>query len=63
VNKMLFAELHKNSSGDSRNGKKVAAGRGDDDDAEEKDEEGPSPLLDLALSETGSKLFLLLLVS
>ena len=63
VNKMLFAELHQNSSGDSREGKKVAAERGEDDDAEVKDEEGPSPILDLALSETGSKLFLLLLVS
>lgn len=63
VNKMLFAELHQNSSDDSKTGKKVAAERGDDDDAEEKDEEGPSPILDLALSETGSKLFLLLLVS
>jgi len=62
VNKMLFAELHQNSSDDSRKGKTVAAERGDDDDAEEKYEEGPSPILDLALSETGSKLFLLLLV-
>lgn len=55
VNKMLFTELHQNSSDDSKKGS-----GGDDKNG---DEEGPSPILDLVLSETGSKLFLLLLVS
>ena len=48
VNKMLLAELHQNP--DNKN---------DDDD----DENGTSPILDLVLSDTGSKLFLLLMVS
>lgn len=51
VNKMLLAELHKNEKDDKK--------EGDDDD----DENKPSPILDLVLSDTGSKLFLLLLVS
>lgn len=50
VNKMLLAELHKNSD----------AGKGTEEDEEQ---EIPSPILDLVLSETGSKLFLQLLVS
>lgn len=51
VNKMLLAELH---------GKSPDLGKvGDTDDQDEK----PSPILDLLLSDTGSKLFLLLLVS
>ena len=57
VNKMLLSELHKNSDGDDK--KKTTEG---DDDEEEEDEK-TSPILDLALSDTGSKLFLLLLVS
>mmetsp|Transcript_4424 Transcript_4424/g.9806 ORF Transcript_4424/g.9806 Transcript_4424/m.9806 type:complete len:646 (+) Transcript_4424:123-2060(+) len=48
VNKMLLAELHKNSNAETD---------------EENEEEKPSPILDLVLSDTGSKLFLLLLVS
>ena len=55
VNKMLLSELHKN--GDEK--KKGDDDNMDDDDEEEKD----SPILDLVLSDTGSKLFLLLLVS
>lgn len=55
VNKMLLSELHKNSDGDDK--KKMAA----EEDEEEKEE--TSPILDLVLSDTGSKLFLLLLVS
>lgn len=51
TNKMLLAELHKNPDS------KPAGG----DDGEEGDEQ--SPILDLALSDTGAKLFLLLLVS
>jgi pumilio family protein 6 len=51
VNKMLLAELHKNPE----------ANKGGDGDEEMEDED--SPILDLALSDTGSKLFLLLLVS
>lgn len=49
VNKMLLAELHKNPN--------EKAGE-DGDDEEDK----PSPILDLILSDTASKLFLLLLV-
>lgn len=48
VNKMLLAELHKNS---------------DEKGEEDGEEEKTSPILDLVLSDTGSKLFLLLLVS
>lgn len=60
VNKMLLAELHnKNLSPDSE---KKKDGDGGEDGDEEEDEE-PSPILDLVLSDTGSKLFLLLLVS
>jgi len=55
VNKMLLAELHKNSDLEKAKGGAVA----DDDD---KDEKPTSPILDLVLSDTGSKLFLLLLV-
>lgn len=51
VNKMLLAELHSNP--DSK------GVEDDNDDGEEK----PSPILDLVMSNTGSKLFLLLLVS
>lgn len=47
VNKMLLAELHQNP---------------DSKAASVNDEEKPSPILDLVLSDTGSKLFLLLLV-
>mmetsp|Transcript_28218 Transcript_28218/g.59686 ORF Transcript_28218/g.59686 Transcript_28218/m.59686 type:complete len:647 (+) Transcript_28218:147-2087(+) len=47
VNKMLLAELHQNLDADS---------------SKEQNEETPSPILDLILSETGSKLLLLLLV-
>ncbi|ACI64759.1 RNA-binding protein of the pumilio family [Thalassiosira pseudonana CCMP1335] len=53
VNKMLLAELHQNSD------PKAAASGGEEDEEEEK----PSPILDLVLSDTGSKMFLLLLVS
>lgn len=52
VNKMLLAELHQNPDAE-----KAA------DDDENADEQKPSPILDLILSETGSKLFLILLVS
>ena len=55
VNKMLLSELHKN--GDEKK-------KGDDNDnMEDDEEEKDSPILDLVLSDTGSKLFLLLLVS
>lgn len=54
VNKMLLAELHKNPKADKKGGDK-------DEEMEEEDED--SPILDLVLSDTGSKLFLLLLVS
>eukprot|EP00986_Skeletonema_menzelii_P009596 scaffold4394_cov149-Skeletonema_menzelii.AAC.11 len=47
VNKMLLGELHQNP---------------DDEKNEEDDEDKPSSILDLVLSDTGSKLFLLLLV-
>jgi pumilio family protein 6 len=53
TNKMLLAELHKNSDSESKGGEK---------DGKEEEEE-QSPVLDLVLSDTGSKLFLLLLVS
>ena len=53
VNKMLLSELHKNGD-EKKKGDDM-----DDKDEEEKD----SPILDLVLSDTGSKLFLLLLVS
>jgi pumilio family protein 6 len=56
VNKMLLAELHKNSDLEKAKGGAVA----NDDD---KDDKSTSPILDLVLSDTGSKLFLLLLVS
>lgn len=55
VNKMLLAELHKNSDLEKGEGSTGA-------DANDKDAK-PSPILDLMLSDTGSKLFLLLLVS
>ena len=45
---MLLGELHQNP---------------DDEKNEDDDEDKPSPILDLVLSDTGSKLFLLLLVS
>lgn len=61
VNKMLLGELHQNSSDDTKKGKVAAVDVSDV--GEEKDEDGPSPILDLVMSETGSKLFLLLLVS
>ena len=51
VNKSLLAELHQNPDA------KTA------EDGEDKEEEEPSPILDLVLSDTGSKLFLLLLIS
>jgi pumilio family protein 6 len=51
VNKMLLAELHQNPDA------KPEDVEGDDE------EEKSSPILDLILSDTGSKLFLLLLVS
>jgi pumilio family protein 6 len=51
VNKMLLAELHSNPDSKGM--------EDDNNDGEEK----PSPILDLVLSNTGSKLFLLLLVS
>ena len=72
VNKVLFAELHQNPLVDDakkRKGTMVIGGSdtNDDDDDETKREEEvvvePSPILDLVLSDTGSKLFLLLLVS
>lgn len=59
VNKMLLAELHRNSDLEKTGGVVVGSTGGDDD----KDEKNPSPILDLVLSDTGSKLFLLLLVS
>ena len=72
VNKVLFAELHQNPLVDDakkRKGTMVIGGSdtNDDDDDETKREEEvvveTSPILDLVLSDTGSKLFLLLLVS
>lgn len=69
VNKMLFAELHQNPVDDNtkKKGTMVIGGsdNNDDDDDETKREEEveTSPILDLVLSDTGSKLFLLLLVS
>ena len=51
INKMLLAELHQNPD----------AKKEDEDNDEEGDD--PSPILDLVLSDTGSKLFLLLLIS
>lgn len=57
VNKMLLAELHKNSDADEKKGGN-GEGEGEDDD-----DEKTSPILDLVLSDTGSKLFLLMLVS
>ena len=47
VNKMLIGELHQNPDGEK---------------TEDREENKPSPILDLVLSDTGSKLFLLLLV-
>lgn len=52
VNKMLLAELHQNPD----------AKTAEDEDDNEKAED-PSPILELILSDTGSKLFLLLLIS
>ena len=52
VNKMLLAELHQNSGAEKAS-----------DDAKEEEQEKPSPILDLVLSDTGSKFFTLLLVS
>ena len=70
VNKMLFAELHQNPSVDDakkRKGTMVIGGSdtndNDDDDTKREEEVETSPILDLVLSDTGSKLFLLLLVS
>jgi len=71
VNKMLLAELHRNPVDDTKKkGMMVIGGSDtnddDDDDDETKREEEEvetSPILDLVLSDTGSKLFLLLLVS
>ena len=69
VNKMLFAELHQNPSVDDakkRKGTMVIGGSDTNDDEtkrEEEEEVETSPILDLVLSDTGSKLFLLLLVS
>ena len=51
INKMLLAELHQNPDD-----KKTDDGDNDDES------EDPSPIIDLVLSETGSKLFLLLLI-
>mmetsp|Transcript_19468 Transcript_19468/g.33196 ORF Transcript_19468/g.33196 Transcript_19468/m.33196 type:complete len:624 (-) Transcript_19468:88-1959(-) len=48
VNKMLLGELHQNP---------------DNEKNEDDDENKPSPILDLVLSDSGSKLFLLLLVA
>jgi len=48
VNKMLLGELHQNP---------------DNEKNEDDEENKPSPILDLVLSDTGSKLFLLLLVA
>jgi hypothetical protein len=75
VNKMLFAELHQNPPVDDDDKKKkkkksimVIGGSetndNDDDETKKREEvEETSPILDLVLSDTGSKLFLLLLVS
>jgi pumilio family protein 6 len=72
VNKMLFAELHQNPPVDDDKKKKgimVIGGSetndNDDDETKKREEEvvETSPILDLVLSDTGSKLFLLLLVS
>jgi transcription elongation factor Elf1 len=66
---MLFAELHQNNPVDDtkKKGIMVIGGSSDtnDNDNETKREEEvkTSPILDLVLSDTGSKLFLLLLVS
>lgn len=56
VNKTLLAELHRNSDLEK------AGGAVADDDNDDKDK-NPSPILDLVLSDTGSKLLLLLLMS
>ncbi|KAL9184304.1 hypothetical protein ACHAXT_002390 [Thalassiosira profunda] len=51
VNKTLLAELHRNPDAEKKDGE------------EEGGDEETSPILDLVLSDTGSKLFLLMLVS
>lgn len=68
VNKMIFAELHQNTSSlvgsNLKKGKKEVGSEGDDEETNKEEEEiMTSPILDLVLSDTGSKLFLFLLVS
>ena len=59
VNKMLLAELHHNPDSEAAAAKVLATG----DTSEEGEKRKLSPILDLVMSDTGSKLFLLLLVS